>query len=38
MFNNLYELKKKDIGRSAEVISKAFYDYPIMKHIFGNGL
>lgn len=36
MMNNLYKLTKSDIERSAEVSARAFYDYPMMKHIFGD--
>lgn len=31
---DLYELKKKDIQKSAEVLAKAFYEYPTFKYIF----
>lgn len=34
--NNLYKLKKKDIDKSAEVLAKAFLDYPLFKHILGD--
>jgi len=33
--NELYKLKKKDIDKSAEVLSKAFFDYSLFKHILG---
>ncbi len=33
--NDLYKLEKKDINKSAEVLSDAFYDYPVFKHILG---
>jgi ribosomal protein S18 acetylase RimI-like enzyme len=33
--NNLYKLKKKDLDKSAEVLAKAFLDYPLFKHILG---
>jgi ribosomal protein S18 acetylase RimI-like enzyme len=33
--NDLYKLEKKDIDKSAEIVSKAFCDYPIHKYIFG---
>lgn len=33
---NLYELRKKDIQKSAEVLAKAFYDYPTFNYIFGD--
>lgn len=38
MFEDLYKLTKEDIERSAEVTAKAFYDYPMMKYIFGDRL
>jgi len=31
--DDLYKLKKKDIDKSAEVLAKAFSDYPLFKHI-----
>src|SRR6056297_857718 len=34
--NKLYKLKKKDIDKSAEVLTKAFSDYPLFKHILGD--
>jgi len=33
--NNLYKLEKKDINKSAEVLAKSFYDYPLFSHILG---
>ena len=33
---DLYKLEKKDIYRSTEIVSKAFLNYPIHKHIFGD--
>lgn len=38
MINNLYKLTKEDIDKGADVTSKAFYDYPMMKYIFGDKL
>ncbi|MEJ6950499.1 GNAT family N-acetyltransferase [Natronospora cellulosivora (SeqCode)] len=34
--NELYKLEKKDIAHSAELMSRAFYDYPLFKYILGN--
>lgn len=31
----LYKLKKKDINKSAEILAKAFSDYPMFRHICG---
>lgn len=36
--NNLYKLEKQDIDTSADSIAKAFYDYPMFKHILGEKL
>lgn len=32
---NLYKLKNKDIQKSTEVLTKAFYNYPTFKYILG---
>lgn len=33
--NDLYKLEKKDIDKGAEILAKAFYDYPVFRHILG---
>jgi hypothetical protein len=33
--NNLYKLQKKDVDRAVDVLARAFYDYPMFKHILG---
>ncbi|WP_105616405.1 GNAT family N-acetyltransferase [Vallitalea okinawensis] len=33
--SQLYKLGKKDINKSAEILAKAFYDYPMYRHILG---
>lgn len=33
--SSLYKLEKKDINKGAEILAKAFYDYPMFKHILG---
>lgn len=33
--NDLYKLEKKDIDKSAEIMAKAFNDYPMFRHILG---
>jgi ribosomal protein S18 acetylase RimI-like enzyme len=35
--NNLYQITKKDINISAEILARAFYDYSIFKYILGEG-
>jgi GNAT superfamily N-acetyltransferase len=34
--NNLYKLTKKDINKGADIMAKAFYEYPIFRHILGD--
>ena len=34
--DDLYKLDKKDIDKGSEVLSKAFYDYEVFKHILGS--
>lgn len=36
--NHIYKLGKKDIDTGAEILAKAFYDYPMFQHIFADKL
>lgn len=36
--NNLYRLEKQDFEKSTDSIAKAFYDYPMFRHILGDKL
>ncbi|MDF2543755.1 MAG: family N-acetyltransferase [Herbinix sp.] len=36
--SNLYRLGKQDIDKSADIIAKAFYDYPMFQHILADKL